>query len=425
MNPELLSEAKVLWKRTERTFKFQSRHNLYPFKEGVRLVDDLSLFCENIPVNPIPSSQEEVYNAELRRKLKGNGVRLQNWLEGKNYTFGDVINLYSMDIRDIEGLKGWLEVNRQPTLDKIDQVYADTEVEEYDLPIHADIPVDVANASGNATAVVDKYHKNIGRLFTELTPAGNYLRDITVALTTSPRSYFDLFTNTLALGLPAICYQRPDRTVHINERALINLLGHEGMGHGLNKAMTDMSDLPFFLKESTHASAATVESIGQFYEQVIFEELAKAPKVLSDLDIAHKFEDIYAEEKNLAQITEYQRKLFQYAITVLADKNLGAPLDSEAARRKREKIAEVALYPGYGNWLVETYKYQFDFDGNLSENLVGELRYCSQAVMHALDVLNARGITYDSDNRSGIDSMLLTGFWTPVGYVENAKVLKV
>ena len=41
----------------------------------------------------------------------------------------------------------------------------------------------------------------------------------------------------------------------------------------------------------------------------------------------------------------------------------------------------------------------------------------------ALEEFAKAGIHYDGPNRSKIDETLLRGFWTPVGFVDNARVV--
>ena len=43
-------------------------------------------------------------------------------------------------------------------------------------------------------------------------------------------------------------------------------------------------------------------------------------------------------------------------------------------------------------------------------------------MQRALDEFAKQGITYDGNGRSKIDSTLLTGIWTPIGYVDNARL---
>ncbi len=40
----------------------------------------------------------------------------------------------------------------------------------------------------------------------------------------------------------------------------------------------------------------------------------------------------------------------------------------------------------------------------------------------ALEEFKRQGIDYDSAGRSSIDEILLKGFWTPIGFVDNARV---
>lgn len=422
MNPELLRAAEQLWTRGERALKFTTRFGIYPVKEGGRIIEDQYRFIEALPNFESPANQEEVYLAELRRKLTGAVVNLEHWLDGHNYTFGDVVSLYAIDPEDISGLKSWLVENRDQTQEVVDRVQRETEVEDYEYPVRLDLPHDLDQAKGLAVGAINNYHQKLGRLFMEVTPAGSYLREILAVPTTDPRSYFDPNLNTLAIGIPAICYQVPDRTIHIRERELIRLYGHEGMGHGINKAMTDLSELPFFLKKRTHSTDSTVESVGQFYQVVIFDELANSSRTQKALGIDHRFPEIYQEAKDVQKMDDYGLKLLQYSITVLADKSLGDPRDPEVIKRKKEIIGEYALYPGYATNIVEGNLYNFDSEGNLTSGLVRELMYCSQPVTRVLEEMAKKGVCYDTKGRGRIDDLILRGFWSPIGLVENARV---
>ena len=136
----------------------------------------------------------------------------------------------------------------------------------------------------------------------------------------------------------------------------------------------------------------------------------------------HKFMEIYQEAKDFIQLQEYQSRLFQYAITVLADKELGQPQDPLTLRRKEELLSEVTLDPSFPLHFVEEHRYNFDSQGNLNPKLVSELRYCAQPVRKALDEFAKQGILYEGKGRSIIDATLLKGFWTPVGFVDNARL---
>ncbi len=150
--------------------------------------------------------------------------------------------------------------------------------------------------------------------------------------------------------------------------------------------------------------------------------MKNSPETQRDLGIQHNFLEIYRESKDISQLQEYRLKLFQYAITVLADKELGHPQDPATLNQKKELLNEVTLDPTYPLRFVEQHIYNFDSQGNLSPQLVSELRYCAQPVQRALDEFAKQGVQYEGEGRSKIDSTLLKGFWTPKGYVDNAKL---
>lgn len=425
MNPELESQAEYLWGRAEKAYKFNGRFNIFPYQEGSRLVNDFKNLSESISAVPQPNRTEDVHQNELKRRLSGEAVYLEHALSGHYYTFEDVLNLYGIDETDTSELRGWLQANRDNALETIDRVYAKTEVRDYRFSVPTDIPTFRRQSEEFAATHIGNFHKKLSKIFEERTHVGTFLRDITSVPTAEGRSYFDTFTNVLALGIPAICYITEDQTLHINERELIRLFGHEGMGHGLNKVVTDASNLPSFMKRNSESTRATVESVGQFYERVIFEDLASSPETQEELGIAHKFGELYQDEKDTQLINLYQRRLFHYGITVLADKELGDMGNPEMRRavmqRKIELLSEVSLFPGFAVGFVENTQHNFDSQGNLSFGLAREMVYSAQPAQKVLEVMVEKGVEYDLTGRGKIDMLLLSGFWTPIGLVENAK----
>lgn len=77
---------------------------------------------------------------------------------------------------------------------------------------------------------------------------------------------------------------------------------------------------------------------------------------------------------------------------------------------------------GVQRW-VQKNRYNFDFDGNPNLELIAEIRYCARPVQRALDEFSKRGINYDEQSRSIIDSTFLKGLWTPIGFVDNARLM--
>ena len=227
---------------------------------------------------------------------------------------------------------------------------------------------------------------------------------------------------TLAIGVPAIVYSTEDGSLHLRERELIKLYGHEGMGHALNHVVTHANGLPYFLTRQSALTEASMESVAQFYQNVIFEDLKGSPETQKELGVRHVFNEIYQEAKDTARLEEYRLKLSQYAISLLVDKTMGDPNDPNVMRRKVKLLSEVTLDPTYPLGFVEQNRHSFDSQGNLNPQMVSELRYAAQPVQRALQEFEQQRIKYDGNGRNRIDETLLKGFWTPIGFVDNARV---
>ncbi len=422
MNNELVQEAQQQFDTLDRVLKFQSRFDVFPPQRTLQVLDGLQRLGEEIQGTLDPHTRDQLLDSELKRRISAQTTSLDHFFSGRPYTFEEVIISLGIEDDDIARFRPWLEGNRQATIDSIERVFDITEVEEYHLPVPLDLSEIRDEVLGFARREVTNYHNKLGRLLEQKTNAGGFLRDVRAVPSDTDRSYFHPEMKYLALRIPDICYVVKDGTLQINERALIRLYGHEGMGHGLQQVITDAAEIPFFLKRSSDATVASQESVTQFYEKVIFEDLLSSPKTQKDLGIAHKYEGMYQEEKDTRQIEDYGRMLFAYTITVLGDTALGDPQDPRVVQQKIDLINSVALSPQYAPWIVGEYRMKFDHAGNLDSTLVNELKYSSQAVRKSLDVFGANGIEYEGEGRSKIDMVFLTVFWTPIGFVQNSRL---
>lgn len=422
MSDDIVVASEGLLKKLDSMGKFGSKYNVFPYQEAAKIVAEMKELADSLPDIESPKDQDELIKSELKRRLNGEALNLEQRIEPRHYDFDTVVSMYGIPESDIGGLRGWLVVNKEKTMESIERLYRTKDIRNYELGLPVDIPGVRRQAEEFAALHIRKYHKILGKLLQDLTLVGDFLRDIDAVPTTEARSYFDTLTNTLAIGIPAICYTTEDGSLQIRERDLIMLYGHEGMGHALNQVITKTNGLPYFLTKDSALTAATMESVAQFYQSVIFEDLKNSPETQKDLEIQHKFGEIYQEAKDIAQLQEYQLKLFQYAITVLADKSLGPPQDPSTLEKKVKLLNEVTLDPVYPLHFVEQHRYNFDSQGNLSPQLVSELRYCAQPVQRALKEFEKQGIQYEGEGRSKIDATLLKGFWTPTGFVDNARL---
>jgi|TARA_B100001971_G_scaffold53056_1_gene48185 hypothetical protein len=422
MSNNIVVASEGLLKKLDRMYKFGSKYNVFPYQEAARTMTEMKELANSIPDIESPENQDQLMQSELKRRLNGEALTLDQRITPRYYDFDTVISMYGIPESDINGLREWLVTNKLKTQESIEKLYQTKDIQNYKLGLPADIPGVRRQAEEFAAVHIQKYHKRLGKLLQDLTQVGEFLRDISAVPTTEGRSYFHPITNTLAIGIPAVCFTTEDGSLQIRERDLITLYGHEGMGHALNQVITKTNGLPYFLTKDTPLTSATMESVAQFYQNVIFEDLKNSPETQRDLGIQHSFKDIYQESKDISQLQEYQLKLFQYAITVLADKDLGQPQDPITLGKKGDLLNEVTLDPTYPLHFVEQHRYDFDSQGNLNPQLVEELRYCAQPVQRALDEFAKQGVQYEGDGRSKIDATLLKGFWTPIGYVNNAKL---
>lgn len=422
MDEELVNKSESLFDRLEKIEKFSSKYKVLPIQETEKIVNEIETLASSIPDIEKPKNEEELIQAELKRRLKGESASLTHTLSGKPYDFDSIISLYAIPKSDIKGLKPWLEANKTKTLESIERLFKTKNVQSYDLGLPTDLSGVGEQATKMAGQYIQAYHNTLGTLLQNITKAGEFLKKINAIPTTSNRSYFSPRLNILGISIPAICYMTEDRNFYIDERRLISLYGHEGMGHALNQVITHSKNLPKFLKKDHNIIRPTVESVAQFYEKQIFEDIKASQEAQKALKLDDRFEEIYQEAKDTMQIEGYQRKLFGYAITVLADKSLGNSKSQKTLAKKKDLIAKLAVNPVFAPNFIEEHKNHFDTQGNLYPQLVSELIYSAQPVERALEEFKKQGIEYEGEYRSKIDLTLLKGLWTPTGFVDKARL---
>lgn len=422
MENEILLASEGLFKRLDRMKRFGKKYEVFPYQEVAKTMAEMKELAVSLPEIESPENQDQLIQSELKRRLNGEALSLEQMITPRHYDFNTVISMYGISLLDIDGLRPWLDVNRPRTQEAIERLYHSKDIQGYELELPGDIPGVRRQAEEFAGVHIQKFHKTLGKLLQELTQVGEFLRDITAVPTNENRSYFHSITNTLAIGIPTICFTNEDGSLQVRERDLISFYGHEGMGHALNQVVTKTNRIPYFLTKESALTSATMESLAQFYQEVIFEDLKNSPQTQKDLGIHHKFREIYQESRDIAQLKEYQSKFFQYLIRVLADKHSGSPQDPKTLKKKIDILYDVSLEPTSPLHVVESHRYNFDSQGNLNPQLVSELRYCAQPVQRALEEFAKQGVQYKGEGRSKIDATLLSGFWTPIGYVDNARL---
>ncbi len=425
MNKELLEEAEKIWEHDDKIGKLERKFGFFPLNEAGILVERCLKLAEEIAHVDNPTSFSQLQANELKRKLSLRGNMLDHMLRGRGMTYEKTMESYGVDQSALDDILPWLKSNRNQVLEDMERVFQTINVEEYELSLPLDRPSVRRQAEEIAAGYIENYHQKLGRMLEEISSVGGFLRDIHAVPTTveNGRSYYDDLTQTLAIAIPVICYFAPDRTIHLRHREMLRLYGHEGAGHALNQVVTKLSSFPCFLSESRTATIATDESVAQFYERKIFEDLNNHTGTQKALSIAHEYGNIYEEQQMLDRIDTYRIRLSQYAITVLADKGMGDPKDPDVVKKRIDLITEVTLNPYYPRNIVNGSLDKYDHEGNLDAGMTSELRYAVPVVDRVLDIFNQSGVDLNTrEGRSKFDEVLLKGFWTPQGMLENARV---
>ena len=420
---ERVRKAEGLLGRLKKIRKFSGKYQIAPVREAKQVALEMQELASSLEEIPKPKNQDELIQSELKRRMNGEATYLEQGLSGRLYDFDTVIGLLGIPRKDIDSLRPWLEQNKEKTQAAIERLFHSRDIEGFELPLAEDVPSIRRQAEEFSSAHIQRYHKTLGKFLQGITNVGEFIRDINAVASTNERSYFQPLTNTLAIGIPAICYSTEDCTLHIKDREMIRLYGHEGMGHALNYMVTRSNSLPHFLTEDSALTVATAESVALHYENILLEDLRKSPETQRRLGIEHKFAGIYQEAKDTEQVGEYKRRLAYYSISVLSDKSLGEQQDPATLNRKVQRINEVAIDPSQAMGFVQSNRYNFDSEGNLNSSIVGELRYCARPVPRAIDEFSKKGIDYFGEGRSLIDSTMLKGLWTPIGFVDNARLV--
>ena len=278
ISPEIINEAELIWKENIKIEKFGSRFGIYPIQKSRELLERIYTLQERLDPPSTPIDQSQLLEGELFRHLDSRALSFSNWLEGKSWSLEDHLRYYGLQRQDLVNLQPWLVANRQAALQASENAYDSFEVSTYEMTLPMDVPRLRDQAIGIASNLVESYHQNLCDLFSSVSDLGTYLRQLHVDVILRKRSEYNFRSRRLAFGLTSLCYEKEDGTIGIWPDELIRLYGHEGLTHALKSIITQQSDLPTFLKESTSASVAAEEAIALHMQRVIFDDLKASPE---------------------------------------------------------------------------------------------------------------------------------------------------
>ncbi|MEI6731607.1 MAG: hypothetical protein WCK90_02910 [archaeon] len=424
----IAEEMGQLYDQMDVLSSFKRAYGVTNTKEGSAIVDRLRMFTFSIPDTEKPETTDQLLQSELRRLAEGASIGLEQYLGGKFLSFEEITRKLMIPQEDLDNLEPWLKANKEGAIDAMNRLYKSFEANGVLRSTDFNAPSIAKKAEEMASMAIDKYHRVIGKFLEGKTKTGSFVKDIPVYPTHVGRSsFFEPFglegVGRVAIGIPAICGEDEKGAMKIHDSELIRLYGHECMGHALNYLMTKRSDLPRVLKRSANISLPTMESVAQFYEEQIMEDLKANPNLQEELDLVDSFDKFYENWKDSKLVREFQIKDAQYARTVIADSKYGNPSDPKTMDKKRAVLSAVAIDPTGILHLLEGTKSNFDSRGNPAYSFVEELIYCARPVDRALKEFASHGIRYDQSGRDLIDKTFLTGYWTPQGFVDNARLV--
>ncbi len=418
-----VKKAEAFLNRVRKLAMFQTKYKIRPPIGTQKLISEMDSYLGKVEMIENPSNRDELLQAEARLRVEREAMMLKN--ESKPRPLGLDASLFMIGVpkRDAELLKPWLLEHKAEAARSAERLY-----EQLDIDYFPQLNMDMLDVNRKVKAAaekaVDRYHKALGGMVKGTTQVGEMFNSIKAVPSTSKgsdRSYFIENGNRMemALAIPAFLYLDGDGNIGVNKLKLISHWGHEGMGHGLNKAVTRYSDIPKLLKIDTASIDSTKESVAQFYEGQIFEDLNNSPETQGKLGIKREFGQIYTENKDLSRLRGYLNKVHQYAALLLAETTPGQP-KKEGEQTLNEKLAEVSFDEAMPSAVLEMYRGAYDINGRLKPSILQVLTYVPACVDRAMAEFGKNDLNY-TDNRDLIDETLLTGRWSPETYVINAK----
>jgi len=424
MKQGLLDEAKDIFVSMKQIENFDLRYHQFPKEVSRVALPKINDLMSKISFYENPKTLDDLLSSELYKRLESNKRYLDKKINDESDDFESVKTQFAIPEDDLAYLESWLKDNKEKVPEAINLVYiSDTKLDRTDLSPLFDIPEIKEKANIAAKETITRYHSALSKMIEDYIPTDNQLSKIKVYRTMTNRSYFMLNFNLLAISIMNILSMGDDTNIIINHGTLIKQYGHEVMGHALNSILTKMSDLPDFVKDGLDGIIkSTGESVAQHFEKTIFETLQESPETQKELGIDSIYDSIYKINTSLSFVDEYQLKLMQYEIAIIAE-NPNENKSSEGIKKKLSRILDISIDPKLSRLRVDNMRHNIDFDGNLNPVFMSELKYAAKPVDRAIREFEKRGLYYsDPNDRKIIDRTLLTGYWTPSGLVANAKL---
>ena len=136
MSNNIVVASEGLLKKLDRMDKFGSKYNVFPYQEAARTMTEMKELANSIPDIESPENQDQLMQSELKRRLNGEALTLDQRITPRYYDFDTVISMYGIPESDINGLREWLVTNKLKTQESIEKLYQTKDIQNYKLGLH-------------------------------------------------------------------------------------------------------------------------------------------------------------------------------------------------------------------------------------------------------------------------------------------------
>lgn len=420
---EPIKKAKDLMISVSNIWGYQREGGFFQEQEAREILDECRKLVGQLPDIVEPENTDELIQAELKRRLNGEIDYCLGNLEAKHLEINDILNLYAIPKGDFDRIEPWLKehMNEVEQADKRLCKRYISRGRRFKVSLDVDeIRYEANKVAGNQ---IDNYWNAIKQLVKRYDKE-DILSNLTLKPTNANRSVYNSDFNVVYFAIPLICYALSHNEIKVDKIALIHHFGHEVIGHSLIFNISKNSRLPHFLQSESYITQATIESTGRFYGDMIFHDLEDSPEIQRQLGIEDNFIEIHEEADDVMLKKLYVKMLQLYTIKLLADKTISDTKNQQQAKLKKiAAIKRLSVDKGFAIRNFEKYNPYCDSQGNPMPSILAELRYCADPVGRVLKIFGDNGIDYEGDGRNIIDQTLLTGFWTPIGLEQWARLV--
>lgn len=354
---------------------------------------------------------EEVVIDEINRNIVAVKRDTYNMLNVKELEPKKVIRFFSIPEEDLDYLGYWLRENKKEIENSIEK---DFDEKEKRYAADSFIPKNRQFMEKEGEKAINLYHDTLKDHIVRKSGIESFKK--VKVFPTWNNDYLGLFnseTKIMHISLPSIFYTSKDDDLLVNNELLIKLYGHEGYGHGAHFCVTDDANLPKTIKKDIDWKNPSTESISQYFEKMLIEDIRSDKDVQNRLGIDEQFEEMYFRLKNRELFEEFLRKRTQYAIYMLSQDNM-------QKEEKLDRINEVSFNNLYGTYVWDN----FMIDEKLRIDVIrGKLIYAARPVERSLELIEkGLGSNFYENNRNVVDNFLLEGIWTPEGFMQKTEL---